>query len=250
MNREYRKHLKDTFNDVQFKHLEKFSLIDIFNELKPHFTNSGFVFNGSLNLLINFNYSERRLTSGFNFNVINMSFLNAQIRLEKIINDFKSKWYEISIVEIDKTELNSKTFPRFKIILKVKIKNTELTFNFSIDIASEELPFSETIINDNGFKYYSLERTLASKYVAAIMLGAGNDRVNDFIDIVFMFFKITDYKTLYLITRDIIHKRKISTDTINQWLVNYDRWTSRWDVPHLNKILTMINDMVFPEVTE
>lgn len=244
-NHEYCKYLMNKYSVVKKNYLTNYIAIDAYS----YFVNSGllsknFILKGAYNLLLNYGYNRGDVTRDLDFSVHDIEIDKAQVQLIDALTLFKNEIYSFNDFTVQKLTIASGNFSGIRVNFKIVVNGTSMSDLGSIDVAIEEIYNHGITINDS-LEYYTLERSLADKYIASIFWGPSNTREKDFIDIYNLYNKLNDNEKFVMYVKELLSLKRVDENKIQAWLANYQNWIYKWNINGLSEILEQINVLVF-----
>ena len=211
---QYKKYLMEKYNFTDTAMMGSYIKIDIMSIFEEKIMVNEEILKGAFNLFKHFNYSRgTELTKDIDITIIDKSIDDYLLNIKESLISNKDDLYTYRITKITDLSIEVSGY-------KGKRINVEaiglIRDSFHIDIAIEELDDVKGIKHSRDKKYYSIERTLADKYVTMIQRGSENTREKDFIDVSSLWSK-SNFNLFMKITKDLISNREINHDTIKSF---------------------------------
>lgn len=226
-------YLKKTYPAFESAVYEDFGIIDTYMTIDKKINNNNFITKGAFNLFTKFNYcrsdenNDFSLTSDIDYSICNISLKQAELFLSELLNNLDSDFYEIKSIKISQLPIAPKNTGGLRIEFKSFLKGVNTNFPCQVDIAYEDIPDSELILKDEkGRKFYSIERTLADKYSACIEKGIKNDRGKDYIDILYLFPRITNKELFFETIKVLLYDRQLDVQKVKEWKYSWKTFVS------------------------
>ena len=197
-------------------------------------------FKGAANLFFNYSYKRENLTKDLDFST-NSKMKEVVEKIKKMFI-FDTTHYNYKFVSYKESTIITGWYNGITINIQSKVKGLNVNDSFNIDIAVEELP-NDKYNSLNGLKSYTIERTLADKYLSMIYHGKSNTREKDFIDLKNLY-KECNFKELISISKRLKAARKLEIEKIStfkrechtyQYIKKYK----------LNEIIKSLNEEIF-----
>ena len=234
---QYRNYLKDkhSFDDPML--IAGYIKLDLMSVFEESIMNNNEILKGAFNLFKHFNYRRNgELTKDIDVSLIDTTTDKYIETLSEQLKTYKTNIYEYEIFGIKdlKIDVSGYSGKRIRIKSVGRIKDS-----FHIDVAIEEIDDKEGIDTFEGKKYYSVERTLADKYVTMIQRGTSNTREKDFIDLSMLWEKVNK-QLFFEISKKLFINRNIENKDVQEFENIFE------DIKYIQKyrlelIITFIN---------
>ena len=211
---QYKKYLMEKYNFTDATMMGSYIKIDIMSIFEEKIMVNEEILKGAFNLFKHFNYKRgTELTKDIDITIIDKSIDDYLVNIKESLASHESDLYTYTITKITDLEIEVSGYEGKRINVEAKgiIKDS-----FHIDIAIEELDDVKGIERSRDKKYYSIERTLADKYVTMIQRGTENTREKDFVDISSLWSK-SNFNLFMKITKDLISNREINQNAIKSF---------------------------------
>lgn len=241
MNKDkYRKYLKEKYSFVDSSFMPMYIKIDIMSTFENLIMNNKEILKGAFNLFKNFDYSrEGELTKDIDISLVNTSVEKYVNTLTYSIEKQNNDLYEYRIVKIIDLKIAVSGYAGKRIHIET---TGQVKDGFHIDVAIEELNDKDGIETNDGKKFYSIERTLADKYVSMIQWGSSNTREKDYIDILGLWTH-SDDNLFFIIIKELIINREIKLEEITTFKNEYHehKYIKKYG---LEKMMKKINNKI------
>lgn len=245
-NSQYTAYLRNKYNIKDLTQLSNYLTIDAYEEILNEIKSiNGLIIKGAYNLFINYEYERDPITRDIDCSVSNTTVINVSERIVELLKNFKSDIYTIEKIDTKDLSIATGKYPGIRINFRIIVTGTTMKDKGNFDIAVEEIDNKVGIEHRNNMHFYSIERTLADKYVSAIYRGRNNSRTKDFYDLYNLFTRIENIQLFVDVTRILISKKEIGNDLINDWLANYKEWVAVHNINGLEDVLGEINKIIF-----
>lgn len=135
-----------------------------------------------------------------------------------------TKHYKIDVTEYEDLNISNNGYSGIKIRFKFAVCGTTMKGTFSIDVAIEEIPDKNKTSKLNSRLYvYSIEKTLAEKFVSMIHWKEKNTREKDFIDLKALLPR-TNWDTLIKYIDNFLNTKNIDNSDVKSFVVNYKNY--------------------------
>ncbi|MCK5866818.1 MAG: nucleotidyl transferase AbiEii/AbiGii toxin family protein [Mycoplasmataceae bacterium] len=185
MDNKYRSYIINKYKIKDMSHYFELTILDALDEMNNSLKKENFILKGAFNLFKNHGYTRAQLTRDSDYSLTNLN--KEQIETFFRATTFDTEWYLFIFVSSKHIAKSNVGYGGLTIKLNAKVKGRNTNTNIKIDIAHEEIDNTKGILVFDHQKAYSIERTLADKYVSMIQLGDTNTRNKDFVDLKALF---------------------------------------------------------------
>lgn len=206
--------------------------------------NEHFILKGGFNLFANYGYFRGKFTTDIDISINGIELTNAKEIIAEYINGIDHEIYKFEITNMNKLDIVSNGYNGFNINFQIIIKGTKLITSGSIDVAIEEINNSSSIIIKDGYRIYSIERTIGDKYLTAIQKGRSNSRRKDFIDICNLYRMSINKNLLIEVIKKLYKYKNVDYKMIVDWEDNYSEWIKKYNVEGLEQVLSEIIELL------
>ena len=211
---QYKKYLMEKYDFTDTVMMANYIRMDIMSVFEGKIMVNEEILKGAFNLFKHFDYNRgTELTKDIDITIIHKSIDDYLNIMSESLASNKDNLYTYEITKITELDIAVSGYKGKRVNVKV---TGQIKDSFHIDIAIEELDDVKGIESSKGKKYYSIERTLADKYVTMIQRGTENTREKDFIDVSSLWSN-SNFILFIKITKDLISNRKIDFETIESF---------------------------------
>lgn len=203
--------------------LSKFITIDAMKEFIAETDwQNNIYFKGAMSLLTEHNYMRETPTKDIDFAIEGdlKEFNDYICSLAPMI----TKHYKINVVRSSELTIANNDYWGIEIKFEFFVKGTKIRGAFSLDVAIEEIPdkYKKSKLNPKLY-VYSIEKTLAEKFISMIVHKETNGREKDFIDLKSLI-SSSDIKKLREYISEYLKTKKINGDDIKSFINNYKNY--------------------------
>lgn len=208
---EYKKYIKAKYKNIQNLDLQSYFIIDAIEALIKKTNISNYILKGGASLYFGYGYTrDGKLTNDIDISIREnlLTFKNKVIKI--IDNNDNNTIYAFRVTKETPLSITTAGYEGIRLNILTKLKdNDSLYFNFHIDISIEEIGMNGIVKHEENLFIYSIERTIADKFVSMIQRGETNSRERDFIDFKNLFMKC-DKNLLFTLIINLLNKRKVT----------------------------------------
>ena len=223
-NKKFKNYLIAKYSIKDNSQISSLIQIDAMDHFLSLVSNEGIILKGAFNLFKNFGYTRNKITRDIDFSLIKLNIKDIYEVIDNAIKD-GSDIYEYEITSIVDLDISTNGYSGLRIKTAFKVKDTNIKGNFHSDYAIEDITNGHGILGEKGNRYYSIDRTLADKYVTMIQRGSTNTRDKDFVDLKNLF-KEVNIELFYKLVKELISIKGISTDLIKKFNDEYTKYPS------------------------